>query len=134
MHIDLDRAGDGVRRRRDDVCRPPAAVPEVLRAVLVRDEEDGDRGVGVDGADGCGARGKVLRGAGGESLLQRADQIRVLGFQRVLLRVGGFLRGVNQSVRSLAKAETLPVQCGPIERMSGWLCRSIARRLASCVR
>lgn len=54
MYIDLDRPVQRVRGRVEDVCRAPAAVPEVLRRVLVRYEQDGDAVVGLSGIDAYG--------------------------------------------------------------------------------
>jgi len=54
MHIYLDRTAERTRGGVEDVRRAPAAVPEVLRRVLVGDKEDCDAAVGVDRVDAYG--------------------------------------------------------------------------------
>jgi hypothetical protein len=53
VHVDLDRAAQAAGGRQG-VRRPPAAVPEVLRRVLVCDEQDGDVAVVGGGVDANG--------------------------------------------------------------------------------
>ena len=45
MHIDFEATSQGARRRSVDVQRPPAAVPEVVGAILVCDGEDSNLGI-----------------------------------------------------------------------------------------
>jgi hypothetical protein len=66
VHVDLDGARDGAGRRVVEEVRPVPAVPEVVGRVLVGDEDEGDRVVGGEDADGGG--GIVFGGVGGEGL------------------------------------------------------------------
>jgi len=79
VHVDFDAAGQGAGGRGVDVEGAPAAVPvlvvlilrgwgkdgggrgvpEVVGAVFVGDDEDGDGGVGRDGVDAVGG-GRVV--------------------------------------------------------------------------
>ena len=84
MHINLDRAAQAAGGRQG-VGRPPAAVPEVLRRVLVGDEQDGDAAVVGGGVDADGRCGEMLAGGFGEGLLEGADEVCVGGFEGMLL-------------------------------------------------
>jgi len=84
VHVDLDRAAQAAGGRQG-VGGPPAAVPEVLRRVLVGDEEDGDVAVVGGGVDAEGGCGEVLGGGFGEGLLEGANEVCVGGFEGMLL-------------------------------------------------
>ena len=84
VNVDLDRAAQAARGRQG-VGRPPAAVPEVLRRVLVCDEQDGDVAVVGGWVDADGRCGEVLGGGFGEGLLDGADKVCVGGFEGMLL-------------------------------------------------
>jgi len=90
VHVDLDRAAQAAGGRQG-VGGPPAAVPEVLRRVLVGDEQDGDGAVVGGGVDADGRCGEVLAGGLGEGLLEGADEVCVGGFEGMLLGSGGSL-------------------------------------------
>jgi hypothetical protein len=92
VHVDSDRAAQAAAARGvEGVCGPPAAVPEVVGRVLVRDEQDGDAAVRGGRVDADGGLGEVLGGGSGEGLLEGADEVGVGGFEGVLLGVGGGL-------------------------------------------
>jgi len=84
VHVNLDRAAQAARGRQG-VGGPPAAVPEVLRRVLVCDEQDSDVAVVGRGVDADGRCGEVLGGGFGEGLLEGADKVCVGGFEGMLL-------------------------------------------------
>ena len=84
VHVDLDRAAQATRGRQG-VGGPPAAVPEVLRRVLVCDEQDGDVAVVGGGVDADGRCGEVLGSGFGEGFLEGADEVCVGGFEGMLL-------------------------------------------------
>ena len=84
MHVNLDRAAQAAGGR-EGVGRPPAAVPEVLRGVLVGDEQDGDAAVVRGGVDADGRCGEVLGSGLREGFLEGADEVCVGGFEGVLL-------------------------------------------------
>jgi len=84
VHVNLDRAAQAARGRQG-VGRPPAAVPEVLRRVLVCDEQDGDVAVVGGGVDADGRCGEVLGSGFGEGFLEGADEVGVGGFEGMLL-------------------------------------------------
>jgi hypothetical protein len=84
VHVDLDRAVQAAGGR-EGVGRPPAAVPEVLRGVLVGDEQDGDAAVVRGGVDADGRCGEVLGSGLREGFLEGADEVCVGGFEGVLL-------------------------------------------------
>lgn len=84
VHINLDRAAQAAGGRQG-VGRPPAAVPEVLRRVLVGDEQDGDAAVVGGGVDADGRCGEMLAGGFEEGLLEGADEVCVGGFEGMLL-------------------------------------------------
>ena len=90
MNVDSDRAAQAAGGSQG-VCGPPAAVPEVLRRVLVRYEQDSNAVVGGGRIDADGGLGEVFGGGLGEGLLDRTDEVCVGGLERVLLGVGGGL-------------------------------------------
>lgn len=77
MHVHLDGTCQAVGGWLEDVGRAPAAVPEILRAVLVGYEQQCYRRVGLRWVD-ADSRGWKVFGCGvGEGLLQRAYEVRV---------------------------------------------------------
>jgi hypothetical protein len=84
VHVDLDGAAQAAGGRQG-VGGPPAAIPEVLRGVLVCDEQDGDVAVVGGGVDADGRCGEVLGRGFGEGLLEGADEVCVGGFEGMLL-------------------------------------------------
>lgn len=77
VHVDFDGAAQVAGGGREGVGGAPAAVPEVLRGILVRDENDGEVGVRGRGVDADGGCGKVFGGGFGEGLLERADEVGI---------------------------------------------------------
>ena len=89
MNVHINRAGQSAGRRRVEVGRAPASIPEVLRAVFVGYEEQRDAGAGRVDADGGGW--EVLRCGGGEGFVAGVDEVGVGRVEGVGLWVGGFL-------------------------------------------
>jgi hypothetical protein len=68
-----------------------ACIPEVVGAVLIANEYEGNLRVVLGGEDtGSGGR-VVLVGVGAEGLVQLLDQVGVLAVERVALSVGSLL-------------------------------------------
>jgi hypothetical protein len=84
VHVDFDGAAETAGRG-EGVGGPPAAVPEVLRRVLVCDEQYGDSAVISGGVDADGGGREVFGGGFGEGFLEGADEVGVDGFEGVLL-------------------------------------------------
>ena len=73
MDVYLDCAIEGVGGGVEGVGGSPAAVPEVLGAVFVCYEEDGDLRVVLDWVDAYCGGGEVFCCARGEGFLEGAD-------------------------------------------------------------
>jgi len=109
VHINLDGAAQGACGRVEGVCGAPAAVPEVLRGVLVRYEQDGDTVVGIGGINAHCRGWEVLGGGCGEGFLKGANLVCVGGFERMLLSGRSFLRILSMMFPSKGITSGLPV-------------------------